>query len=411
MPLFTIRIVQREDRISKKQLCPLYICVTVQRKRTYHSLGISVTKDEWDDAKSQIKGSVTNAATLNMRITSELTRIQRELLTAVDNETLNANTGKAATRRKKDFYEYAESIAAALRAKGQEETARRQLNNLPSIKAYAGEKLEIAHINKAWLKGYQSFCEKEPLADRSSKKKTAADSDKKPAADKKPKKAAAPNTVWSRFKYLRSLLLAAVEDKYIEVCPIGKKRGGYPMPKYEEVFKDYLTFEEVDKFVALLGSPGLSANDDLVLSFFLVECTAGIRHSDWSRFRIEKLIHNDALKVGETKKTAEPVYVPIGAGTRLEKVLNHIKNNGLVYTAKESAAANRTLKILSKVAGIGKPITTHTGRHTCGTLFLEKGYSRESVAEILGVTLRVVDTYAKMTRQKVRNEFDKLGGL
>jgi len=110
-----------------------------------------------------------------------------------------------------------------------------------------------------------------------------------------------------------------------------------------------------------------------------VEYTAGIRHSDWSTFSIEKLVKNKVLKV-RTKRTGEPIYVPITPGSRLEKVLARIKEKELVNDYKEPASANKKLKILVEMAGIKKRIATHSGRRTCCTLLpgILSGNSRRS---------------------------------
>jgi integrase len=393
MALFTARAVLRTDKENSKGKCPVSICVTVNRRRSFHSTRISVSATAWDATKGRVKPTAENASAHNTRIGNELARIERELLAAHEKGDLTHGTAKAAARPKVDFYQYAEAIFQRMEDRKQNVTAKRYRNNMPSIRGYAGDDLNLLDINKAWLKGFEEYCRKEYKNPRRKDIKSIAD-----------------NTIWSRFKMLRKILLHAVENEVIPSCPLGANRGGYPMPSWEKVPKDYLTLSEVESLFAMLGSPGLTEHEDKVLSFFLIECTAGIRHSDWSRFKVEHLMNGDALKV-RTKKTGEPVYVPIGAGTMLQRTLSHIEAKGHVYTDTETASANKTLKVLAKVAGISKPITTHSGRHTCCTLLLEKGFSRESVAEVIGVSMKVIDVYAKTTRQKIRNEWDKLGGL
>lgn len=393
MSLYTVRTIIRSDKANKQGHCPISICVTIDRKRRYHSTGISVLPTQWDAARGRVKPSVQNAASYNVRIGKEMGQIEKELLSASDKGNLSHAAAKVEKMQTVDFFQYAEKIFIQMDLIKQGVTARRYRNDIPSIKEYTGEKVNLSAIDKEWLKGFENFCRISYRNPRIKDTKTMSQ-----------------NTIWQRFKMLRKVLLKAVDDGLIPACPLGEKRNGYPMPSWEKVPKDYLTLDEVDRLFTILGSPGLTPHDDLVLSYFLIECTAGIRHSDWSRFSTEKLIEGKALKV-RTKKTGEPVYVPIGKGTRLEKALRHIQKMGYSYTDTESAGANKTLKVITKVAGISKPVTTHTGRHTAATLYLEKGFSRESVAEILGVSMKVIDTYAKMTRIKVRNEFEKLGGL
>ena len=68
------------------------------------------------------------------------------------------------------------------------------------------------------------------------------------------------------------------------------------------------------------------------------------------------------------------------------------------------------LKALRLRAGITLPFTTHTARHTFATLItLEQGVPIETVSKMLGhSTVRMTERYAKVTPQKLFEEFDRL---
>ena len=68
------------------------------------------------------------------------------------------------------------------------------------------------------------------------------------------------------------------------------------------------------------------------------------------------------------------------------------------------------LKALRLRAGITQPFTTHTARHTFATLItLEQGVPIETVSKMLGhSTVRMTERYAKVTPQKLFEEFDRL---
>ena len=68
------------------------------------------------------------------------------------------------------------------------------------------------------------------------------------------------------------------------------------------------------------------------------------------------------------------------------------------------------LKVLRLRAGIALPITSHTARHTFATLItLEQGVPIETVSKMLGhSTVRMTERYAKVTPQKLFEEFDRL---
>ena len=382
-PSFTIRVLLREDKANAKGLCPLFLVYTTGGKRKYVSANLRILPEQWVNGK--VKGHA-NSVLYNAQINKLVADTEAKILSGIglEDKKTAVNT---------DFFTFAEAIFIAMGAKGQKVTAVRYRNNIPSIQEYHKGNLYLSQIDRAWLKGYEEFCRSSYLNQRLKKKVPVSQ-----------------NTIWSRFKMLRKILLAAEAEGLIEACPIGEKRSGYPMPKWEKVPKDYLTYDEVLALFVVLDKGGLTEVEEMTLCFFLVECTAGIRHSDWSRFAVEKLKDTNALKV-RTKKTGEPVYVPITEGSLLSKAIARIEEKGFKYTATEPALANKLLKVIAKVAGISKPVTTHTGRHTAATLMLERGFSRETVAEVLGVSMKVIDVYAKMTRLKVKSEFLRLGGL
>ena len=68
------------------------------------------------------------------------------------------------------------------------------------------------------------------------------------------------------------------------------------------------------------------------------------------------------------------------------------------------------LKAISLRAGLSLPITTHTARHTFATLVtLEQGVPIETVSKMLGhSTVHMTERYAKVTPQKLFEEFDRL---
>ena len=68
------------------------------------------------------------------------------------------------------------------------------------------------------------------------------------------------------------------------------------------------------------------------------------------------------------------------------------------------------LKVLRLRAGIALPFTSHTARHTFATLVtLEQGVPIETVSKMLGhSTVRMTERYAKVTSQKLFEEFDRL---
>lgn len=177
---------------------------------------------------------------------------------------------------------------------------------------------------------------------------------------------------------------------------------GYEWPKQpKEGSKVYLTMSELDK----LEKAKLSKSETILRDYFLLGCYSGLRFSDWTRYEIEKIVSGKALKV-QAKKNKEPIYLTLNKRPKLKAVIDRLQPATL-----NLQVSNRSLKVIGAKAGIQKTLSTHVGRHTAAVLHAELGYSREFVAQLLGVSVGAVEYYYKVTRRKLRNEEDLFGGL
>ncbi len=219
----------------------------------------------------------------------------------------------------------------------------------------------------------------------------------------------AKTTLNTKFKRLKEVIDSAIELRKIPAEAI----VGFNFPTYEAPDRVYLTLEETDRIADMLHGGKFDDDSDIrsTACGFLVECYSGIRFSDWGQFTIEKLIDKDKLKV-RTKKTGEPIYLPLHKSPRLKKLVAYIKKNHIKLDI-DNHEANSNLRLICLMVRpvITKHVTTHIARHTCATLMLEIGYSDRFVAEILGVSLQTVAVYAKTTRRALNKEYEVLGGL
>jgi len=67
-------------------------------------------------------------------------------------------------------------------------------------------------------------------------------------------------------------------------------------------------------------------------------------------------------------------------------------------------AINRLIKDVAKMAGIGKHIKFHTGRHSFAMLLTRKGFTIEEVAEFLGDDIRAAKTYARLWNDELNRK-------
>lgn len=386
---FTVRAVLRVDKENKKGLCPVSVVVTVSGRRSYHSTGISIRDAAWDADNACIRKGVENGPAYNTRIANKIAQIRKELMQAEDaGEILTTRKAKAiaGTDEAKDFYSYAEKVIRAHKNPG---TKRRREFNLKALKDFAGPNLSFVDITPVFLTRFGDYM-LDTLDNES-------------------------NTTISGFSMIRAVFNHAIERGVTKHYPFRRRVGdpGFVLPAYEEPIATYLTLEECDKIESLLHDEDTETPIKKVAAFFLLECYSAIRFSDWPHWMTERLIDDEKFKL-TTTKNGETIYLPLEHSPRLAGIIKYIRDNNLIWT-ESGEHANRILKLIAPTINKGrkekKHLTTHVGRHTAATMLLEKGFSMETVAQVLGITVKQATRYAKITRQKVKGEYERLGGL
>ena len=168
----------------------------------------------------------------------------------------------------------------------------------------------------------------------------------------------------------------------------------------------------LDKLKALCFD-GLDGDMETSRDVFLFACYTGAAYCDLMALRPEHLVRDDEgalwLKFSRQKTGVLCRIKLLPEALRLMNRLSDEGRNTLLphihYTTYQSH-----LKALRLRAGITLPFTTHTARHTFATLItLEQGVPIETVSKMLGhSTVRMTERYAKVTPQKLFEEFDRL---
>ncbi len=376
----TIRPIIRdtEKRIAKDGKCPIEICITAGRSRIYIKTGRKIEPENWGDGK--IIKSYPNSVLLNGIISKRVNEIDAEILKReMAGQIITPEIIKAICSNKTNsvnFYEYANMVLQEMEdlQKNKEETRRLYKIQREKLKDYAPN-LTITDISPEWLTKYQ----KHLLLDGDSN-----------------------NYTIQAFKLIRIICGHAFENKVITYYPF----DDWTFPAYKSVDKSYLVESERQALKDLLVKNKLSGTLQLITAFFLLECYSGIRHSDWHKFKVEKIVDDEQFYLSTTK-TKERISIPLAYYPDLKWIVDYIRDHDLSYKLSLEEA-NRTLKSVQILAGIDKKLTTHIGRHTAGTMLLELGLSIEEVALQLGVSKKVVETYAKITGLKLKLAYKRL---
>ena len=205
-----------------------------------------------------------------------------------------------------------------------------------------------------------------------------------------------------------------------KVCKLAYREGATDSLLFDNVHVDKgdsrlpkaLDRDALDKLKALCFD-GWEIDLEIARDVFLFACYTGAAYCDLMALRPEHLVRDDEgalwLKFNRQKTGVLCRVKLLPEALRLMNRLSDEGRNTLLphinYLTYQSH-----LKVLRLRAGIVLPFTTHTARHTFATLItLEQGIPIETVSKMLGhSTVRMTERYAKVTPQKLFEEFDRL---
>ncbi|GAB3950111.1 site-specific integrase [Spirosoma harenae] len=213
----------------------------------------------------------------------------------------------------------------------------------------------------------------------------------------------AVNSTVGYFNKFKAALKQAYKDGLISTDLDAKIEGIKP----EETRREYLTLAELQA----LAATELSTLP-ILKQAALFSALTGFRYSDiealtWGQIRYDSL--NGYTISFRQEKTEGVEYMPVSElavslmGERLGD--NQPAFPGLTY----SAHWNKILKQWVKDAGITKPITFHSFRHTYATLQISLGTDIYTVSKMLGHReLKTTQIYAKIVDQSKREAADRI---
>lgn len=205
------------------------------------------------------------------------------------------------------------------------------------------------------------------------------------------------NTVQSNMKMIKAILRKAAVKKLIPVTQF----EDYKVPKYLQKLPEYLTATEIESFYTMLKSIR-DPSHQLAGYYFMLSCCAGYRISDLKRFDYGLFVRDSKITL-RAKKNGAIVSIPIYS--RLAEVLEYIKDKPLWLSEQK---VRQYVREIATLAGIRHAVKIHSGRHTFGIMLMEKGFTIDEVAELLGDTLTVSKIYARVTNKQIENKVRNL---
>ena len=205
-----------------------------------------------------------------------------------------------------------------------------------------------------------------------------------------------------------------------KVCKLAYREGAADSLLFDNVHVDKgdsrlpkaLDRDALDKLKALCFD-GWEIDLETARDVFLFACYTGAAYCDLMALRPEHLVRDDEgalwLKFSRQKTGVLCRVKLLPEALQLMNKL-HDESRDTLLPHINYMAYQSHLKALRLRAGIVLPFTTHTARHTFATLItLEQGVPIETVSKMLGhSTVRMTERYAKVTPQKLFEEFDRL---
>jgi site-specific recombinase XerD len=362
------------------QLEVLYI-----RKRKWVSTGVKVFADQWSDRNYVVRAM--DAEKLNERLVDMKSRVDdwiNQLIAegaAFKWESLEEMLDQVKTVTCESFIDY---LSRRIEERNDivESTKKSQRKLISSLETY-GRIIEFKDLTRGNVSDYYNYLQ--------GVKVHGSDGTVRPMSQQ---------TVYSYMKFLKTYINDAIVHGLLHENPC----KGLKLKRGESEPGRWLTEAELRRIEDYQTE---SASIARVRDLFLTQCYTGLSYADMSDFSPEKLETVDDVLVltGRRMKTGEQYVVVV-----LEQMRNILERNHYTLPKMSNQQYNMRLKILAEACGINKPLASHWGRRTCGMLMLNRGYSMEIVARVLGHSdiKTTQKAYAKILERTVVDAFKKI---
>lgn len=384
---------------EKNGCAPLYVRITVNRKRVYLSLKRKVEVSKWDQSQSKMKGNSAAARHLNNYVNQtnrKLLEVHKQLI---------------------DEQKVVTSAAIKLRYLGADDTFKRlsdilcyhdvhmknvlkpgTMKNYKTTDKYIREFLKVKmktediylkQINYSFITDFEHFL-------RTYKSKTH-----RPTPSN--------NGVMKHLERLKKLLNLAQKLEWVDKDPFAK----FSL-KFDKAERDYLNEEEIKSLMSFRSErTTLNKTRDI----FIFSCYTGLSWID-----VKQLSHNHIVKgmdggdwiYTSREKTDTTVKIPIlpVAQIIIRRYSQMMSQSDFLLPVYSNQKTNKYLKEIATKLGIKKRLTFHVARHTFATtVTLSNGVPIETVSKLLGHSkIATTQIYARVLEHKVSDDMKSLAG-
>lgn len=373
-------VYNRKAKLSKDGTAPIHIRAYLNGERKYFATEIKLRPDQWDAKKMRVKSNVANYIQINKYLRDEIDKLEKKEFEILNNKgdvTLNDICNVSKSEKNKfdflkfyfDFYTKNKKIEPA--------TKKAYGTVYNHLKEWQNGHIPFENITFKFLKEFENYCLNNGINQ---------------------------NTTGKYLKTIRAIVNAAINYGYMTL-------DKYPFRGFRiksvNGHREYLTPQEIEKIESL---DGLNPTHQKIKDMYLFAVYTGLRFSDVIRINIKHIQDIDGkkyLSLPYMKKTGEPLRIPIFLlfNGKAVELLEKYTDKDYFFDDYTAQYVNRELKKLAELAGIEKPITFKSARHTTATFLLYKGVSLSVIQKILGHTkISTTQIYAKVMDLTIENE-------
>lgn len=367
----SIRVRIRDNYIKSDGTCQVYLQLFISKKKITVPTGVEINPDDYDKEKNLVRQSDKNHQDYNLMINDAKAKansifIKYHLLRKEITPELFIQEYKNPTIRV-DFYEFMSKEIENRRKSIADSTLLQHLVILRKLKRYK-KTLVFSEIDHEFIEGFRKHL-KVQLGNNL-------------------------NTQRNALKTFKTYVNIAYKRGILEKSPFDLIKIGTI-----ETVGTHLNDYELKKLIKLYKNPwALNGSDKKALRHFLFCCFTGLRISDLINLRFDMIINKTLIltpfKTRNLKQ--QNITIPLcKPALRLIKDENS-KSNRVFQTFAEQTM-NRKLKDIAELVEIKKNISTHVGRHTFATLFLENNPGDVATLNKLMGHSRLQDTMAYVT--------------
>ena len=376
-----IVVLGREKKNGTK---PVYIELIIKRERVKINTKIAILPSDWDEKKSAIKGKGTEVNDNNLIISQGLSRINQIMIKyRLKNKDLTPDLFWKEYSHPSYDLDFLLWMENEIKVKKHEVGPRRIIKYTTiynKLKEYRNPIMfsEIDHFFienfRGWLKGIK-------------------END--------------INTVAGNLAVLKSFTTRALRKELIEQDPFQDIKIGRGT-----VDRTFCTEKELTILWNIyLGDTEKELKPHLrpVLRHFLFMCFTGLRISDFKEMTFDNVV-NGSLRLYPVKtrsKKKQMVKIPL-CEQAIKLILDEGNLTGNLFHPITEQRMNSNIKDLAALAGIKKPLTNHSARHTFATLFITKTSDVATLQRLLGHS-RIDETmvYVHITEENLFKQMKK----